>query len=258
MKINTVISKISVVCAAGLMMSGTAMAASSVRSLGGAGTYVGTSTAAAAKKDSTVAATGSTSTRGGSVSLQTNSTNRATAGGTRTSTTRASSSAPRLSIGKYLGSSNAVSGGSSTGSAGFGESSLSGAVSGDMSGLKGRVEALEGFVEYSDNGDTLAERVTDLENAKEDLVANIISALKDTDKELWAALDGVVEDKGLVTETSLNEALVGVATKAELDTLRTEIGATYPTTAGNYYLSVDGAGKTSWHELEIVDVKDEN
>ena len=82
--------------------------------------------------------------------------------------------------------------------------------------------------------------------------------LKDTDKELWAALDGVVEDKGLVTKTSLDEALVGVATKAELDALRTEIGATYPTTAGNYYLSVDGAGKTSWHELEIVDVNDEN
>ncbi len=108
MKNNTKISIFAIVCAACATVSG-ADAASSVRSLGGAGTY--SSASAASNAASTGAA------RAGSLRVT------PTAGktGTVASTTPAASTTtgrvattPRLSIGKYLGGTTSVSGGSST------------------------------------------------------------------------------------------------------------------------------------------------
>ena len=82
----SILSIVSVLCAAVVVPS---YAASSVRALGGAGTYNRASSAASAK------ASGAENTaRAGSLRVG------GTTGGTRSSSTRGSS-APRLSIGKY-------------------------------------------------------------------------------------------------------------------------------------------------------------
>ena len=104
-------SLVGVVCASIMTPS---FAASSVRSLGGTGTYTGTSSVrantATATSGSAVSAARAGSIRigGGTTATKTN-----TGASLRTPSTR-SATAPRLSIGKYLAGSSAL-GGSSTG-----------------------------------------------------------------------------------------------------------------------------------------------
>lgn len=88
----------------------TANAAPSVRTLGGAGTYNGTASAASAAKTGGVARAGSlrVTTKGGTA---TNVSNKANTSATASATRGRTASAPRLSIGKYLGHGTSVSGG---------------------------------------------------------------------------------------------------------------------------------------------------
>lgn len=143
----SILSMVSVLCAAVVVPS---YAASSVRALGGAGTYNSASSAASAK------ASGAENTaRAGSLRVG------GTTGGTRSSSTRGSS-APRLSIGKYLGGSSVVSGGSSL-RPGQSGSGTGGGVSGNNGKLQERVEALEQFVGFSENGTQIKDSVADLD-----------------------------------------------------------------------------------------------
>ena len=146
MKHNLGISTVAIVCVLCTAVSG-AYGASSVRSLGGSGTYTSASNAAAAA-DSNGSAS---SIRGGSVRVN------PTSGVSGTSTTIEAgtttggrvATTPRLSIGHYLGGATSVSGGSSlrptTPSGGTsGGGSTGGGVSGDdFAGLQGRVDQLE-------------------------------------------------------------------------------------------------------------------
>ena len=146
MKHNLGISTVAIVCVLCTAVSG-AYGASSVRSLGGSGTYTSASNAAAAA-DSNGSAS---SIRGGSVRVNPTSgvsgTSTTIEAGTTTSGRVATT--PRLSIGHYLGGVTSVSGGSSlrptTPSGGTsGGGSTGGGVSGDdFAGLQGRVDQLE-------------------------------------------------------------------------------------------------------------------
>ena len=146
MKHNLGISTVAIVCVLCTAVSG-AYGASSVRSLGGSGTYTSASNAAAAA-DSNGSAS---SIRGGSVRV--NPTSGVSGTGTTieagTTTSGRVATTPRLSIGHYLGGATSVSGGSSlrptTPSGGTsGGGSTGGGVSGDdFAGLQGRVDQLE-------------------------------------------------------------------------------------------------------------------
>ena len=116
-------------------------AASSVRSLGGTGTYAGTSSV---RSNTAAATSGSavTAARAGSIRINNGTTAAKTNTGAslRTPSTR-SATAPRLSIGKYLAGSSALGGGSSTGgSVNVGQS---GVTSSDIKDLQDGLAALE-------------------------------------------------------------------------------------------------------------------
>ena len=159
----SILSIVSVLCAAVVVPS---YAASSVRALGGAGTYNSASSAASAK------ASGAENTaRAGSLRVG------GTTGGTRSSSTRGSS-APRLSIGKYLGGSSVVSGGSSL-RPGQSGSGTGGGVSGNNGKLQERVEALEQFVGFSESGTQIKDSVADLDLTVAGLKLDVENLQKD-------------------------------------------------------------------------------
>ena len=108
MKNELKISTLSIVCVLCTAVAMPAFGVSSVRSLGGTGTYTSASSAAAAKSDKASSATNSV--RGGS--MRVNNSASASRNATRSSSTRTATT-PRLSIGKYLAGSSAISGGSS-------------------------------------------------------------------------------------------------------------------------------------------------
>lgn len=171
MKNELKISTLSIVCVLCASVVLPSYGASSVRSLGGTGTYTSASSAAAAKSGG--ASTGGSainSVRAGSVRV--NNTTGATSGATRSGATRAATT-PRLSIGKYLAGSSAISGGSSISGAakpGAGDGSSG-------SDLRQRVEALESFVDYSASGDTLAEQLADVVLRVDELEQDITAQL---------------------------------------------------------------------------------
>lgn len=146
LKIST-LSIVCVLCASVVMPS---FGASSVRSLGGAGTYTSASGAAAAKAGGSSAGDAINSVRAGS--MRVNNVAGANAGATRSGSTR-SASTPRLSIGKYLSGSSAISGGSSISGA---HKPGAGSSGGD---LRERVEELESFVGFSENGESVSEQL---------------------------------------------------------------------------------------------------
>lgn len=142
LKIST-LSIVCVLCASVVMPS---FGASSVRALGGAGTYTSASGAAAAKSDGGAI----NSVRAGS--MRVNNVAGANTGATRSGSTRAAST-PRLSIGKYLSGSSAISGGSSISGANKPGAGSSG------NDLRERVEELESFVGFSENGESVSEQL---------------------------------------------------------------------------------------------------
>lgn len=105
------VSMISVLCAA---FVAPAFAASSVRSLGGTGTYVGTNSAAKTTGSSTRTSAGTTTARVGALRVNPSSTRvTANSASLRAPSARSAATTQRLSLGKYLSGSSAISGGSS-------------------------------------------------------------------------------------------------------------------------------------------------
>ena len=113
-------------------------AASSVRSLGGSGTYTGTSSVRANVASETSGSAISTA-RAGSLRVDNAAGTRSTNASLRTPSTR-SSTAPRLSIGKYLAGSSALAGGSSKPVVPGGASSGSDV---DLSGIEADIAQLQ-------------------------------------------------------------------------------------------------------------------
>jgi hypothetical protein len=124
-------------------------AASSVRSLGGAGTFTGTSSVrsntAASTSGSAVSAA-----RAGSIRINNGTSAKVNSGASlRTPSTR-SAAAPRLSIGKYLAGSSALGGGSSSGgNVNVGQSGVS---STEIKEIKEGLAALEAEIENMTGG----------------------------------------------------------------------------------------------------------
>ena len=136
------ISTLSIICVLCTAMVTPSFGASTVRTLGGNGTYVGTSSATTAKKS------GATTARAGSVRVTPSANKATTAKPEGTATTGRLATSPRLSIGKYLGGSTAVSGGSSTRPGGGSTGGTSGGMDAGMaSQLRADVDRLLGDVE---------------------------------------------------------------------------------------------------------------
>ena len=139
-------SLVGIVCASIMTPS---FAASSVRSLGGAGTFTGTSSVrsntAASTSGSAVSAA-----RAGSIRINNGTSAKVNSGTSlRTPSTR-SATAPRLSIGKYLAGSSALGGGSSSGgNVNVGQSGVSSA---EIKEIKEGLAALEAEIENMTGG----------------------------------------------------------------------------------------------------------
>ena len=139
-------SLVGIVCASIMTPS---FAASSVRSLGGAGTFTGTSSVrsntAASTSGSAVSAA-----RAGSIRINNGTSAKVNSGASlRTPSTR-SAAAPRLSIGKYLAGSSALGGGSSSGgNVNVGQSGVS---STEIKEIKEGLAALEAEIEKMTGG----------------------------------------------------------------------------------------------------------
>ncbi|MDW2995541.1 MAG: hypothetical protein R8M71_01050 [Alphaproteobacteria bacterium] len=139
-------SLVGIVCASIMTPS---FAASSVRSLGGAGTFTGTSSVrsntAASTSGSAVSAA-----RAGSIRINNGTSAKVNSGASlRTPSTR-SAAAPRLSIGKYLAGSSALGGGSSSGgNVNVGQSGVS---STEIKEIKEGLAALEAEIENMTGG----------------------------------------------------------------------------------------------------------
>lgn len=198
MKYEVQISKLAIVCVLCTSAVSGAFAAASVRSLGGAGTYSGTSSAANATGAPSKAIN---AVRAGSmrVSPSGTSANRAPAGGT-TTTGRVATS-PRLSIGKYLGGGTSVSGGSSIKNQkpGSGTSISNGGNSsvdpGVMSELEGRVSHLENNVYEQQEIDSLLSEKQGVLSGDEFITVEDDQIMLNVDK-LQENLDAVVGKDG--------------------------------------------------------------
>ncbi|MBQ4070190.1 MAG: hypothetical protein IJD52_02330 [Alphaproteobacteria bacterium] len=157
------ISTLSIVCALCTAAISPAFGASSVRALGGAGTYSSASSAAAAKSGSGAVSVKRPVTRTTSSS---NKTSGSTTGG---ATAGRAAATPRLSIGKYLSGSSAV----------LNPSGASGSMKpGQAEGnLQERIEVLESFMGYSNSGPTIAQDVDSLQIKVKEL-SDDLTALK--------------------------------------------------------------------------------
>ena len=224
MKYDFKISTLSIVCVLCAAMSAPAFGAPAVRSLGGAGTYVGSTGATAAKATGTSKPATATvkSVRGGSMRVNPTATSGATS--TRASSTRASST-PRLSIGKYLsGSSTAVSGTVKP-------------VDPELSAgkLQDRIEFLEDFLGVTEGDAPLKAGVAamelDIAKLKQDLSEMLgaqIDVVYGTDGVLTIkrGSDTIVSEKFVTAaelQSALNDAVDGVVTSDMLDIVENDI-----------------------------------
>ncbi len=139
-------SLVGIVCASIMTPS---FAASSVRSLGGAGTFTGTSSVRSNTATSTSGSAVSAA-RAGSIRINNGTSAKVNSGASlRTPSTR-SAAAPRLSIGKYLAGSSALGGGSSSGgNVNVGQSGVS---SSEIKEIKEGLAALEAEIENMTGG----------------------------------------------------------------------------------------------------------
>ena len=166
-------------------------AASSVRSLGGAGTYTGTSSVRANVASETSGSAISTA-RAGSLRVNNVAGTRSTNASLRTPSTR-SSTAPRLSIGKYLAGSSALAGGSSKpvvpGGAGSGSDVDLSGIEADIAQLQDDLSELMSAtdvrVEYNEETGELIIK----ENGQEVARANLV------DQNALLDLEGRLNDK---------------------------------------------------------------
>ena len=196
MKKDLKISRLAIICVLCTAVSG-AYGASSVRNLGGSGTYTSVSSAASAGTD------GASSVRGGSlrVTPSAGQSGSSTTINTGTTTTGRVATSPRLSIGHYLGGATSVSGGSSLrpqtpGSSSGGSSSGGDISGGDLAGLRDQI-------------DQLGRDVEDLRTADD----NINDALSDKQDTLYPGEDGFI-----IIDDNTNEIFVDVdALEQELE-----------------------------------------
>ena len=228
MKNELKISTLSIVCALCAATVMPAFGATAVRSLGGAGTYSSASSAASAKSASDGNSAINTA-RGGSMRVGTST------GASRSTSTRAATT-PRLSIGKYLAGSSAVSGGANLGG------SSSGNTGSDVSGnLQKRIVVLEDFMGFSTTGDNIPEQLGALNLRIDELSDKIdglqgggadneaVSQLQQDTAELKsqvesfaAQLDNVAtkdEVEGFITSAEVENAIKDMATKSDIQDL---------------------------------------
>ncbi len=137
MKNELKISTLSIVCVLCAAFAAPAFAASTVRSLGGAGTYSSASSAAAAKTSGNVGGSGVSSVRGGSVRVAPAA--KTSAAGV---TSSRSAATPRLSIGKYLAGASVIGGPANNGNNKPGLDDNNG-------NLQQRIKVLEDLIIYS-------------------------------------------------------------------------------------------------------------
>ena len=229
MKHDLKISRLAIICVLCTAVSG-AYGASSVRALGGAGTYASASDAAAAGSGS--AANSAASVRGGSLRVTPNSgaSGTATSISTNNTTSGRVATTPRLSIGHYLGGGTAVSGGSSLRPSGGGSSSSGGGSSSggdtnpDVSGLRQDV-------------DDLMREVEDLHTADSDIHESIDILRDETQGKLIPGADGYI-----IIEDDNEGALETVAGK---DGREVELGSNDTHLLWRYV----GEGNDKWREL---------
>ncbi len=207
LKIST-LSIVSVLCAA---MTMPAFAASSVRSLGGVGTYSSASSAANAKSGSGDA---TTSMRSGSMRVNSSGDKGAAATAGRVGSSRAATT-PRLSIGKYLAGSSAISGGSSN-------KVESGVASGSsVKSLSKRVDKLEdlvGGIDVKQLKDDIAE-LTGREEVSVDYQNGVLTIKQGEDvvvSEEFATVEGM--------EEAVNDAIAKIKIPTLLSELENDVG----------------------------------
>jgi len=224
MKNELKISTISIVCVLCASVVSGAYAASSVRSLGGAGTY--TSAASASKSG---ASTGVA--RAGSVRISPTTTNANTAkpsGGASVTAGRVAAS-PRLSLGKYLGGKTAISGGSSTrpggSTGGDGGSSMDPGLAAE---LNNRVNVLE-------------DSVADLKTSSEDLLEN--------------KQDKLTGDDYIEIDNNGNVSLIVENLKQDLAGIDGADGreVAIDTSADGKYIVWQYDGDTTWQQLIAIE-----
>lgn len=249
MKNELKISTVSIVCVLCASVVSGANAASSVRSLGGAGTYSSAASASQSGTSTGVARAGSVRvapTAGKTTAVK-------PANSPSTSAGRVSAS-PRLSLGKYLGGSTAISGGSSTrpgGSTGGGSTGGGTIDPGLAAELSNRVNVLEDTVAdlkstSEDLGETKQDKIVagdyiaiengevflDVDALGADTTASVangklmlsiaggdpielvqLSDLLSAD-DMNAVIDDALEAKGFVTQTALDDVVSDVTENA--------------------------------------------
>ena len=228
MKNELKISTLSIVCALCAATVMPAFGATAVRSLGGAGTYSSASSAASAKSASDGSSAINTA-RGGSMRVGTST------GASRSTSTRAATT-PRLSIGKYLAGSSAVSGGANLGGSSSGNSGS------DVSGnLQKRIAVLEEFMGFSTTGDNIPKQLDALDSRIDELSDKIdglqgggadnetvsqlqqdTAALKSQVESFATQLDNVAtkdDVKDFITSAEVENAIKDMATKSDIQDL---------------------------------------
>jgi hypothetical protein len=194
-------SLVGIVCASIMTPS---FAASSVRSLGGAGTFAGTSSVrsntAASTSGSAVSAA-----RAGSIRINNGTSAKVNSGTSlRTPSTR-SAAAPRLSIGKYLAGSSALGGGSSSGgNVNVGQSGVS---STEIKEIKEGLAALEAEIEKMTGG------AADVEFTYDESTGELIFV---HGGESFSA-DLATQESVAALEERLNEAILSAGATIEAD-----------------------------------------
>ena len=236
MKHELKISRLAVVCVLCAAVSG-AYGASSVRSLGGSGTYT---SAAAAAEDCNSG--GAASVRGGSLRVTPSSgvsgtTTNISAGNT---TGGRVATLPRLSIGHYLGGGTSVSGGSSirpitpggsTSGGGSSSGGSGGVGSDDLNALRGQVDQLERDIEGL--------RTTD---------DNFSDALLGKQDALIPGDDGYI-----IIDDATNEIFVDVdALEGALETVAGKDGREVELGSNDTHLLWRYVGESGWRDLIAI------
>lgn len=275
MKNNIITSAITIMCVlCGGWISG-AFAAPSVRALGGAGTYTGTTSAAAARTGGTTA---TTSARAGSVrvtpsvKVSTSTTPRVSNSGTSVST----SDDQRMSIGKYLGPS--VTGGAKvsngTGTAASYTDADFDALAETVDDLVDQVDSLvpqvsslvdqigsfigEDYLTKTDAADTYltAESLSSLGYATSDALSELSSQVANN-KSALEKLNGDKDQDGSVRQIASNEADAAVAAAAQYTDKAIKAataGTAMPTEKlpeGRYYVWDTTGEKPQWRDIGV-------
>jgi len=219
MKNELKISTLSIVCVLCAAIVAPANGATAVRSLGGAGTYSGTSSAATAKSGTTTS-TAANAVRAGAMRLGASSDGSTRAAATRTAASRVAAT-PRLSIGKYLATSSAPD------KTVINNSSTSG-------NLQTRIEVLEQWMGYQENSDS------NIPAQFEDLNASVDALEKDA-SDLKLNVDKLAAD---IEAVSGEHTSVEYANKV-LTVVQDDVTKTYD-------LAKDFAGKTEFDALQAA------